>query len=182
MSAPARSSAFSAATASAARPRLKAIMGDVPPHGSIVFKGKRHRRPQAYEIARPGIGYVPEDRAIFPTLTVEQNLLLGVKAGKKATRWGIGDMLSACSRVSRSARDDAGRRAVRRRAADAHDLPHADGRSRPHHGRRADRGAGAADGRAHRRPAAEHRRARHLHPAGGAEADHRACASRTASM
>jgi branched-chain amino acid transport system ATP-binding protein len=36
-----------------------------------------------------GIGYVPEDRAIFPTLTVEQNLLLGMKSGRRTARWDL---------------------------------------------------------------------------------------------
>jgi branched-chain amino acid transport system ATP-binding protein len=66
---------------------LKAIMGDVAPRGLIVFKDEAIAGLKPYEIAHRGIGYVPEDRAIFPTLTVEQNLMLGVKAGKKATRW-----------------------------------------------------------------------------------------------
>jgi len=70
---------------------LKAIMGDVPPHGSIIFKGEAIAGLRPFEIAHRGIGYVPEDRAIFPTLTVEQNLILGVKAGKKATRWGFAE-------------------------------------------------------------------------------------------
>ena len=70
---------------------LKAIMGDVPPRGSIVFKNEAIAGLKPYEIAHRGIGYVPEDRAIFPTLTVEQNLTLGVKAGKKATRWCMDD-------------------------------------------------------------------------------------------
>ncbi len=62
---------------------LKAIMGDVPPRGAIVFKDEAIAGLKPYEIARRGVGYVPEDRAIFPTLTVEQNLILGIKAGKK---------------------------------------------------------------------------------------------------
>ncbi len=70
---------------------LKAIMGDVPPHGSIAFKGESIVGLRPYEIAHRGIGYVPEDRAIFPTLTVEQNLLLGVKAGRRSTRWSLED-------------------------------------------------------------------------------------------
>jgi branched-chain amino acid transport system ATP-binding protein len=70
---------------------LKAIMGDVPPHGTIAFKGKPIAGLRPYEIARRGIGYVPEDRAIFPTLTVEQNLLLGVKARHRSTRWSLED-------------------------------------------------------------------------------------------
>lgn len=70
---------------------LKAIMGDVPPHGTIAFKGEPIAGLRPYEIARRGIGYVPEDRAIFPTLTVEQNLLLGVKARHRSTRWNLED-------------------------------------------------------------------------------------------
>jgi branched-chain amino acid transport system ATP-binding protein len=68
---------------------LKAIMGDVRPHGSIIFKGREIGGLKPYEIAHRGIGYVPEDRAIFPTLTVEQNLLLGMKSGRHAGRWNI---------------------------------------------------------------------------------------------
>jgi branched-chain amino acid transport system ATP-binding protein len=71
---------------------LKAIMGDVPPQGSINFKGQPIAGLKPYEIAHRGLGYVPEDRAIFPTLTVEQNLLLGVKAGRKTTRWSLDDV------------------------------------------------------------------------------------------
>jgi branched-chain amino acid transport system ATP-binding protein len=68
---------------------LKAIMGDVAPQGSIVFKGRPIAGKKPYEIAHCGIGYVPEDRQIFPTLTVAQNLLLGAKAGRRDGRWGL---------------------------------------------------------------------------------------------
>jgi branched-chain amino acid transport system ATP-binding protein len=70
---------------------LKAIMGDVPPQGAIVFKGEPIAGLKSYEIAKRGIGYVPENRDIFGSLTVEQNLVLGVKAGRKATRWSMED-------------------------------------------------------------------------------------------
>ena len=70
---------------------LKAIMGDVPPQGAIVFKGEPIAGLKSYEIAKRGIGYVPENRDIFGTLTVEQNLVLGVKAGRKSTRWSMED-------------------------------------------------------------------------------------------
>ncbi len=70
---------------------LKAIMGDVPPQGTITFKGQAIAGLKPYEIARRGLGYVPEDRAIFPSLTVEQNLVLGIKPGGKGTRWGLPD-------------------------------------------------------------------------------------------
>jgi branched-chain amino acid transport system ATP-binding protein len=70
---------------------LKAIMGDVPLQGAIAFKGKPIAGLKSYEIAQRGIGYVPENRDIFGSLTVEQNLLLGVKAGRDATRWRMDD-------------------------------------------------------------------------------------------
>jgi branched-chain amino acid transport system ATP-binding protein len=70
---------------------LKAIMGDVPPQGAITFKGKPIAGLRSYEIAQRGIGYVPENRDIFGALTVEQNLVLGIKAGRDATRWSMDD-------------------------------------------------------------------------------------------
>jgi branched-chain amino acid transport system ATP-binding protein len=70
---------------------LKAIMGDVPPQGAIIFKKRLIAGLKSYEIARLGIGYVPENRDIFGALTVEQNLLLGVKAGRNTTRWSMDD-------------------------------------------------------------------------------------------
>lgn len=68
---------------------LKAIMGDPEPRGEISFKGRSVAGRKPHEIAHLGIGFVPEERAIFPTLTVEQNLLLGVKTGQKGGRWSI---------------------------------------------------------------------------------------------
>jgi branched-chain amino acid transport system ATP-binding protein len=70
---------------------LKAIMGDVLPQGAIAFKGKPIAGLKSYEIAQLGIGYVPENRDIFGALTVEQNLVLGIKAGRDATRWSMDD-------------------------------------------------------------------------------------------
>jgi branched-chain amino acid transport system ATP-binding protein len=70
---------------------LKAIMGDVPPQGAIVFKGEPIAGLKSYEIAKRGLGYVPENRDIFASLTVEQNLVLGIKAGRKSTRWSMED-------------------------------------------------------------------------------------------
>jgi len=68
---------------------LKAIMGDPQPQGEISFRGKSIAGRKPHEIAHLGIGFVPEERAIFPTLTVEQNLLLGVKTGQKGGRWSL---------------------------------------------------------------------------------------------
>src|SRR5512136_241652 len=58
---------------------LKSIMGMVKPaEGSILFKEKEIVGRQPYEIARLGIGIVPEERRIFPSLTVHENLLMGI--------------------------------------------------------------------------------------------------------
>lgn len=73
---------------------IKAIMGDVAPKGSVRFKGKQIAGLRPNEIARLGLGYVPETRDIFPTLTVRQNLLLGGKRGGAdlSIRWTMEDM------------------------------------------------------------------------------------------
>jgi len=75
---------------------IKAIMGDVAPKGSIRFKGKEIAGLKPSEIARLGLGYVPETRDIFPALTVRQNLLLGEKSPAAAhaarIRWTMEDM------------------------------------------------------------------------------------------
>jgi len=87
---------------------LKAIMGDVPPQGSISFKGEAIAGLKSYEIAHRGIGYVPEDRAIFPTLTVEQNLRLGLKAGHKSSRWDFAETYALFPRLQERATTSAG--------------------------------------------------------------------------
>jgi len=61
---------------------VKAVMGLVDLQGSVQFKGQELMGRKAFEIAHAGIGYVPENRDIFPTLTVHQNLMLGEKGGK----------------------------------------------------------------------------------------------------
>jgi len=71
---------------------IKAIMGAVPPIGSIRFKGEEIAGSRPHETARRGLGYVPETRDIFPALTVRQNLLLGEKPGKVGGRWTMQDM------------------------------------------------------------------------------------------
>jgi branched-chain amino acid transport system ATP-binding protein len=58
---------------------LKSIMGMVrPARGSILFRGTEIVGKQPYEIARLGVGIVPEERRIFPSLTVHENLLMGI--------------------------------------------------------------------------------------------------------
>ena len=70
----------------------KAIMGLVPPQGDITFKGRRIAGLRSDQIAHAGIGYVPEDRQIFPSLTVRQNLELGLKRAATFGRWTFDDM------------------------------------------------------------------------------------------
>lgn len=60
---------------------LKAIMGTVQHAGRIEFDGRDISAAPPHLIARAGIGYVAEDRAIFPGLTTQQNLILGEKRG-----------------------------------------------------------------------------------------------------
>ena len=63
---------------------LRSIMGlTVPRSGKVLFNGSDIRGKRPFEIARVGIGFVPEDRVIFPALTVKENLEMGVKKGHK---------------------------------------------------------------------------------------------------
>jgi branched-chain amino acid transport system ATP-binding protein len=71
---------------------IKALMGDVAPKGSIRFKGEQIAGLKPHQTARKGLGYVPETRDIFPTLTVRQNLMLGEKTGRAGGRWTMEDM------------------------------------------------------------------------------------------
>ena len=77
---------------------VKSAMGHVDVEGSIKFKGEEITGMKAFEIAHKGLGYVPENRDVFPTLTVEQNLILGEKKGKKS-RWNIDDMYKMFPRL-----------------------------------------------------------------------------------
>src|SRR3546814_3909667 len=77
---------------------IKAIMGDVPPQGSILFKGEQIAGRKPHEIARLGLGYVPENRDIFPGLTVRENLFLGQKSTKPGGRWSMQEIGRASCR------------------------------------------------------------------------------------
>ncbi|MDC3017588.1 ABC transporter ATP-binding protein [Paracoccaceae bacterium] len=74
----------------------KAIMGEVEPIGSIKFNGAELAGKKAFEVANAGLGYVPENRDIFPGLTTRQNLELGIKTGQDManSRWSIDDMFN----------------------------------------------------------------------------------------
>ena len=73
---------------------VKAIIGEVAPVGSIRFKGREIAGQPSYRIARLGLGYVPENRDIFPSLTVRQNLALGQKVAGQEGRWRTSDLFS----------------------------------------------------------------------------------------
>ena len=87
---------------------VKAIMGLVDGTGSVQWHGEQILGKKAFEIAHAGIGYVPENRDIFPTLTVQQNLLLGQKSGAKSPRWGFDDMYQMFPRLKERQHTEAG--------------------------------------------------------------------------
>ena len=87
---------------------VKAIMGLVDTSGSVLWKDAEVRGRKAFEMANAGVGYVPENRDIFPTLTVHQNLLLGQKSGAKSSRWGFEDMYKMFPRLRERQHTEAG--------------------------------------------------------------------------
>ena len=69
---------------------LRSIMGLTPPRsGRVAFKGEEITGRQPFEVARRGIGYVPDDRRIFPDLTVEENLEIVRRVTRRDGRWTI---------------------------------------------------------------------------------------------
>jgi branched-chain amino acid transport system ATP-binding protein len=87
---------------------VKAIMGLVDGTGSVKWRDKELLGKKAFEIAQAGIAYVPENRDIFPTLTVHQNLLLGQKSRAKNSRWGFDDMYGMFPRMKERQHTEAG--------------------------------------------------------------------------
>lgn len=86
----------------------KAIMGLVHAEGHLRWKEQDILRRKAYEIAHLGIGYVPENRDVFPKLTVHQNLLLGQKGSGKGSRWSFDDMYGMFPRLKERQHTEAG--------------------------------------------------------------------------
>ena len=86
---------------------IKAAMGQVESTGSIIFKGEEMIGLKAFQIAHKGLGYVPENRDIFPSLTVEQNLILGEKS-KSKSRWSLDDMYQLFPRLKERQHTSAG--------------------------------------------------------------------------
>ena len=112
---------------------VKAVMGLVEGSGSVKWKGNEISGRPAFEIAHAGIGYVPENRDIFPTLTVHQNLMLGQKgrgglrnrapraasaptggtagtanSGARSASWSFDDMYSMFPRLKERQHNEAG--------------------------------------------------------------------------
>ena len=91
---------------------VKAIMGLVHGEGSVKFRNEEILGHPAFDIAHRGIGYVPENRDIFPKLTVEQNLMLGEKRGKRGDtskpRWSFDDMYKMFPRLKEREHTEAG--------------------------------------------------------------------------
>jgi branched-chain amino acid transport system ATP-binding protein len=87
---------------------VKTIMGLVDGAGSIVWRDQPILGRKAFEIAHAGIGYVPENRDIFPKLTVHQNLMLGQKGVKPGARWSFDDMYALFPRLKERQHTEAG--------------------------------------------------------------------------
>jgi branched-chain amino acid transport system ATP-binding protein len=86
----------------------KAIMGLVDATGEVKWQGKDILGKKPFEIAHLGLGYVPENRDIFPKLTVHQNLLLGQKGSGKGSRWSFDDMYGMFPRLKERQHTEAG--------------------------------------------------------------------------
>jgi branched-chain amino acid transport system ATP-binding protein len=86
---------------------VKSLMGLVDCSGSAVFKGQQLVGKKPFEVAHLGLGYVPENRDIFPSLTVDQNLILGLK-GKNPGRWSFEDMYNMFPRLKERQHTQAG--------------------------------------------------------------------------
>jgi branched-chain amino acid transport system ATP-binding protein len=90
---------------------IKAVMGLVHGEGSVRWNDQGILGQKTYDIARQGLGYVPESRDVFPKLTVEQNLLLGQqpgRGGKKNGRWALDDMYQMFPRLKERQHTEAG--------------------------------------------------------------------------
>jgi branched-chain amino acid transport system ATP-binding protein len=87
---------------------VKTIMGLVEGTGQIRWRDQPILGKEAFEIAHLGVGYVPENRDIFPTLTVHQNLMLGQKSRHAKGRWSFDDMYGMFPRLKERQHTEAG--------------------------------------------------------------------------
>ena len=86
----------------------KAIMGLVEGTGHVSWKGQEILGKKPFEIAHLGIGHVPENRDIFPKITVHQNLMLGQKGKGRDSRWSFDDMYTMFPRLKERQHTEAG--------------------------------------------------------------------------
>lgn len=86
----------------------KAIMGLVEPKGSVRFRGRELAGLRTDLVSRAGIGYVPEDRQVFPTLTVRQNLELGLRRRGVFGRWTFEDVFKMFPNLAHRQNNSAG--------------------------------------------------------------------------
>jgi branched-chain amino acid transport system ATP-binding protein len=88
---------------------VKAVMGLVSGQGSVRWNDQELLGRKPFEIAHCGLGYVPENRDIFPKMSVHNNLVLGEKSGpRKQPRWTIGDMYKLFPRLKERQHVEAG--------------------------------------------------------------------------
>lgn len=80
---------------------LRTLMGELPARGQVHFQGQSILGLPSHRIARLGIGHVPEQRDIFPTLTVQQNLDMGRKPGQGTGRWSQDELLARFPALAR---------------------------------------------------------------------------------
>ena len=114
---------------------ISAIMGLLPAAGGrIAFGDLRLDGLPPYRIAQAGLGLVPEGRQIFPTLSVEENLIATAAARFGPPRWKLEDIYQMFP-ASRRAPPQHGQPAFRRRATDAGDRSRADDQSKTPHPR-----------------------------------------------
>jgi branched-chain amino acid transport system ATP-binding protein len=86
----------------------KAIMGMADCTGVVKWNGRLTVGLKPYQIAHLGLGYVPENRDIFPKLTVHQNLMLGQKSSRQVGRWSFNDMYEIFPRLKERQHTEAG--------------------------------------------------------------------------
>lgn len=80
----------------------RAVMGMVASRGRVELGGRDLAGMKTHDRARAGLGYVPETRDVFPALTVEQNLLLGMKS-RRPGRWRLADVYGLFPQLERRA-------------------------------------------------------------------------------
>ncbi len=114
---------------------IRTLMGLLPAGGgTATFEGKSLIGQPPYRVAQAGLGLVPEGRQIFPTLTVEENLIATAASRFGAARWTTDAVLRIVS-LARRAAPQSGQSAFRRRTTDACYRPRADDQSQTRHSR-----------------------------------------------